>query len=271
MIVVKWRSMKNLSFFLCIFILASCSAQISSDSTKNEFDKKTETTLDVPTPVDEYFRLHAQDSIPSKSNGSVSNGTLVNGTLIPFSGPNYAYFDSTSYLSGRAFMHQHVAKTLLGSFSSLEILLPQRNFKVMECSNEHGGKMYPHRTHQNGTSVDLMMPKQKNGTPYYGLDDKGGNHYFLDFDDNGVYTKDPSISLDFDVLGQQLLELNKIAKKNGLKIKKVILKMELRDELYASKHGKELKASGIYITRNLTPIINMLHDDHFHVDFEIIH
>ena len=259
--------MKQLPFFLATFILISCSAQVSTPK-KSEKQKIVTKTI---SPVDKYYLTHVQDSVPSESIGSVSNGQLKNGTLIPFSGSNYSYFDSVSYLSGRAFTHRSVAKTLLTSFSSLDSLLPDRVFKIMECSNKHGGKIYPHRTHQNGMSIDLMMPKKKDGQPYYGLDNQGGNHYLLDFDNSGRYTKDSSIIIDFDVLGKQLLDLQTSAKKSGLRIKKVILKMELRDELYASKHGQELKKSGIYITRNLTPIINMLHDDHFHIDFEIIH
>ncbi|OFZ67664.1 MAG: hypothetical protein A3D92_23930 [Bacteroidetes bacterium RIFCSPHIGHO2_02_FULL_44_7] len=63
------------------------------------------------------------------------------------------------------------------------------------------------------------------------------------------------------------MELEKAARKNNMKIEKVIWKMELLDELLASEHGKHLAKSGIYITRQLEPLINSLHDDHFHVDF----
>jgi penicillin-insensitive murein endopeptidase len=70
----------------------------------------------------------------------------------------------------------------------------------MECSNKEGGRIFPHRTHQNGLSVDFMIPLIKNGIPYYGLDNLGANHYLLDFNNNGEYLKDTSIKIDFNMV-----------------------------------------------------------------------
>ena len=66
-----------------------------------------------------------------------------------------------------------------------------------------------------------------------------------------------------------ILALEKNARKNGLKIKKVIFNIGLKDKLFKSENGKLLKASGIYFAQNLTPTLNKLHDDHYHVDFEV--
>lgn len=140
----------------------------------------------------------------------------------------------------------------------------------MECSLQEGGQLPPHRTHQNGLSIDFMTPLIKNNQPYYKLDDMGFSHYLLGFDNNGKYAKDTSITIDFDLIAHHILLLQKHASKNGLRIKKVIFKMELKDELFDSFYGKRLKQSGIYITKHLTPFINSLHDDHYHIDFELI-
>src|SRR5690554_8143272 len=78
----------------------------------------------------------------------------------------------------------------------------------MELSSEEGEKLYPHKTHQNGLSVDFMMPKLKDGKDYYGLDTLGVNHYLLKFNDHGEYDKDPSITIDFDVMARHLLIFN---------------------------------------------------------------
>ena len=51
-------------------------------------------------------------------------------------------------------------------------------------------------------------------------------------------------------------------------IQKVIIKVELKDELFEGEYGKKLKESGIYIVKSLSPTINALHDDHYHVDFK---
>lgn len=218
--------------------------------------------------IKQYYQKHKGDTVPSISIGTVSNGSILHAKLLPFSGANYQYFDRWSYLNGRAFLNGYVLNTVLNSYAHLNGKLPNRTFKVMECAHKKGGKLFPHRTHQNGLSVDFMMPLQKEGKPYYGLDDKGVKHYLLQFDDAGRYEKDKSISIDFDLVAQHIIELNKQAIKQGFKIKKVIIKIELKDDLFKTKHGKLLKKSGIYLVQGLTPKINDLHDDHYHIDFE---
>lgn len=258
--------MKNL-ILLFSFALFSCTAQLNEQATQSS---EPETNLQKATIVETYYTLHVNDSTASDSKGSVSHGTLENGSLLPFSGKNYRYFDIASYLGGRAFANCKLISTLENTYSALDKLHPGRQFVLMECSNEHGGKMHPHRTHQNGLSTDFMIPLMKNKQPYYGLDSLGATHYLLDFDDAGNYTKDSTIKIDFELLAQFILTLEEQAKRSGLKINKIILKLELKDELFASTTGKQLSKSGIYFARNLDPLINSLHDDHFHVDFAVI-
>ena len=92
-------------------------------------------------------------------------------------------------------------------------------------------------------------------------------HYFLKFDDNGRSNRDPKVFIDFEMIARHLLVLDANARKQGMKISKVIIKIELKDELYSGTYGKKLKQSGIYVVRGLTPTINALHDEHYHVDF----
>lgn len=248
------------------FVFVSCQAQSESNSTTQE---KVETS-NYNTEVSEYYLKHKGDETPSKSIGTVSNGKLVNGKLFPFYGPNYTYFDVRSYLAGRGFIHSAIRDIVLASYKQLEIEKPERHFYIMECANEHGGKIYPHRTHQNGTSVDFMMPKLKDGKPYTELDQLGGDHYWLTFDDDGKYSEDSSIEIDFNLIAKHILLLNEKAKSFGYKVSKVIIKIEFKDELFATEYGKKLKESGIYVVRNLSPLINSLHDEHYHLDFEPI-
>lgn len=222
------------------------------------------------TKISEYIQKNPNDSLESQSVGSVSNGRLNNGKLLPFYGSNFNYFDKKSYLSGRAFLNSSVLNTILDSYKVLETKQPRRIFKIMECAHKNGGKLWPHRTHQNGLSVDFMMPKIKNKMPYYGLDSLGIKHYWLAFNNHGQYSKDTSISIDFESVAEHILVLGKKAKKNHLKIEKVIIKVELKDELFRGKHGIKLKESDIYFVRTLTPKINELHDDHYHIDFKEI-
>lgn len=220
--------------------------------------------------VKKYFNENKGNDKPSKSTGTVSDGKLENGKLVPFCGSNYRYFSSESYLAGRAYLNDKVKKILVDAYKALETEAPGRQFFIMECANKEGGKLAPHNTHQNGLSVDLMMPLVKKKQAYYGLDTTGINHYWLEFDNEGKYSKDKSISIDFELVAKHILLLEKKARENGMKIGKVIIKIELKEELFATVSGKKLKSSGIYFAQNLSSLINSLHDDHFHVDFEAV-
>jgi penicillin-insensitive murein endopeptidase len=173
-------------------------------------------------------------------------------------------------LSGRAFTHHLVAQTVINTFKTFESNGEKRKFSIMEFYNEHGGKMFPHRTHQNGMSVDMMMPLMKDGAPYYDLDDLGAMHYLLEFNKEGQYINDTAISIDFEMVANEINQMRIEAEKLGLKITKVIFNTDLRDELFNTTQGKLFASNGPYVTRNLERVINELHDDHFHVDFEIV-
>ena len=224
--------------------------------------------FEIDYQVLEYMQLNAVDDTISASIGTVGNGELKHGKLMPYKGNNFVYFDKESYLAGRGFIHSTLRNAILSGFDSLETVLPSRYFTIMECSNKEGGEMFPHKTHQNGLSIDFMMPLLKNDKPYLGLDSIGAQHYALDFDDNGNYSKDASIQIDFNTVAQQILIMDYFARQNGLNISKVIIKIEFKEELFATYYGKILKKSGIYVVQGLSPLINALHDEHFHLDFE---
>ncbi|NOQ73002.1 MAG: hypothetical protein GQ574_13415 [Crocinitomix sp.] len=241
----------SLSLLLLIFVPTLLSAQ---------------ERLRVDYEIMEYMQLKANDDTVSAAIGTVGNGTLQHAKLMPYKGKNFIYFDRESYLAGRGFLHGSVRKSVLTTYDSLSRSLPHRYFNIMECSNEDGGEMFPHKTHQTGMSIDFMMPLLKDNKPYYGLDTIGAAHYMLNFDDDGKYSRDPSISIDFNLVARKILLLDYFARQNGLNIFKVIIKIELKDELFATEYGKILKASEIYVVQGLSPLINALHDDHFHID-----
>jgi len=241
--------MKIVTLFLIVFCFNCCSS--GQDSVEK---------------IRKYYTDHTIDNLSSISHGSVSNGSLEHGKLIPYYGSNYSYFDTTSYFSGRAFLHQDVLAFTLKAYKNLENV-SNRFYRIMECSNQMGGKLWPHQTHQNGTSIDFMMPLTKDYKPYYNLDEIGLRHYWLSFDDNGKYSEDKSVEIDFEAIAQHILLLNEAANEKGWKIKKVIIKIELKDELYATPSGKKLKAKGIYVVQGLSKFVNALHDEHYHIDF----
>ncbi|MBI1837547.1 MAG: hypothetical protein HYR91_09815 [Flavobacteriia bacterium] len=250
--------------FLLIVGFQSCTCQIASKEIK-----VNDTSIIVEKdPISEFQNKHTCSSLDSKSIGTVSNGKLENGCYLPYSGVNFKYFAENSYLMARCFVNCSLNVILLEAFKSLELEVPNRIFYLMEGSNEHGGKIAPHRTHQNGTSIDLMIPLIKNNEIYTGLDTLGVGHYLLSFTNKGEYSEDPNIQIDFETLALEILAIHEMALKNRWKISKIILKTELQPYLYQTKYGDKLRKSAIYFTQKLEPVINELHDDHIHIDFE---
>jgi len=241
--------MKFSFIFLILFSISSCTTGQQSED-----------------PIKKYYRNNSKDQKSSISHGKVSDGSLEHGRLVPYFGDNYSYFDTTSYFSGRAFLHEDVLDITLKTYEELQ-KRSNRFYRIMECSNKAGGRLLPHKTHQNGTSIDFMMPLVKKGKPYYDLDTTGVGHYWLSFNDNGEYSEDKSVSIDFETIAQHILILDRKAREQGWKVKKVIIKIELKDELYNTPSGKKLKAKGIYVVQGLTKMINALHDEHYHIDF----
>lgn len=219
--------------------------------------------------VERHYERYSDITGESRSVGTVGNGRLENGYILPFSGKNFHYFDTLSYMKNRCFVHRGVLQTLIASYRRLETETPDRHYGIMECSNEHGGRIYPHRTHQNGLSVDFMTPLLKDGKPYTELDAIGARHYFMDFDAEGRYRADKTVTIDFETMARHLLVVIDEAQRNGLKVEKIIWKMQLQNELFATPSGKKLQATGVYVTKHLSPLINALHDDHYHVDFAV--
>lgn len=220
------------------------------------------------SPVDSLFQAYESISKVSISKGSVSNGKLMYGVPVPFSGSNFQYFDSSSYLEKRGFVNTRVREILVETYRELETAFPDYYFRIMECSNENGGEIWPHRTHQNGLSIDFMSPliqKDKQSIIY---DTIGTSHYLMQFDKNGYYVSDSSHQIDFEMIAFHLLTLERVARNHGMHIGKVIFKLELKEELFRGKYGQQLKTSSIYFARHLDRLINNLHDDHYHVDLE---
>ena len=71
-------------------------------------------------------------------------------------------------------------------------------------------------------------------------------------------------------MAKHILALHEEGKNHGIKIKMVILKIELKDDFYKTPSGKLVKAKGIYFAKELGHWTNKVHDDHYHIDFERI-
>lgn len=204
----------------------------------------------------------------SQSVGTVSNGKLVNGYKLPYKANNYKFFSFFDYyILGRCYVHSDLFEILNDSYAEMKNSYPEYIFRVMECSRKNGGRPFPHKTHQNGTSVDFMTPLKKDGKTIRLYDHIGMWRYAMNFDENGKANINKNVEIDFDIVAKHILTLEKTARSKGWKIKKVILETNLKDEIYSSKYGNQLIKSGIYFVKSLPAYIDKLHDDHYHIDF----
>ena len=216
--------------------------------------------------VREYIHTNSGES---RSIGSVRNGSLENGYILPYKATNFDYFSPLSYyILDNGYIHSNVHKTMIDAFKLLETRTPDRFYSMMECSNQDGGPILVHRTHMNGMSIDFMSPKLRNGKQNRFWDHLGIWHYALEFDEDGRLLIDKMTIIDFESIAEAVIAIDDAAQANGLKIRKVIWKINLKDNVFATEAGKEIQRRGIYFVRNLPDIVDMVHDDHFHIDFE---
>jgi len=204
---------------------------------------------------------YSQESI---CYGTTSSGKLQYGVKLPSSGDNFVSYSSLGNILGRTYVHSEVQKIIIESYKQLEILLPSKVFKYAECGFEKGGKFRPHKTHQNGLSVDFMVPViDKKGKslhlPTHPLNKFG---YNIEFDKRGKY-KDYNI--DYEALAAHIVTLHKTAKKYRHTLWRVIFDPKLQPYLLKTKYGKYLK-NNITFSKKRSWV---RHDEHYHVDFSI--
>ena len=219
-----------------------------------------------PVIIPQLFHRNKGESV---SIGDYNNGSMINGYLLPRKADNFHCYSWFSYyILGREYINSAVYNTVIDSYGELEQKYPGRKFIYMEAARRKGGRVYPHRTHQSGLSIDFMSPiKKKNGKPKY-YNWMGIYRYTLNYNKDGISLLNSDVSIDFNLIAEHILILEKNARKHNLKIKKVIFNIDLKDNLYQTEYGKKLRKSGIYLVQNLTPLLNKLHDDHYHIDFE---
>ena len=214
--------------------------------------------------------LH-KNSGTSMSVGRISSGKLINAYKLPYKGENFKFFSPFSYyILGRAYMNSAVCKTVTEAYKMCENDCPGKQFRIMECSKKKGGKAFPHITHQNGLCVDFMTPLKKKGKQHKFYDKIGIWRYLMDFNSQGKANINKNIEIDFNTMAQHIINLDIVARKNGLRIRKVIFKINLKDDLFKSEIGKKLKKKNIYFVNKLTKRIDNLHDDHYHIDFTVL-
>ena len=136
-------------------------------------------------------------------------------------------------------------------------------FVYGETGKKRGGRFKPHKTHQNGLSVDFMTPvldSSGNSVPLpTNILNKYG--YNIDFTLDGEFE---NLSIDYEAFAAHIAALKQAAKQQGIGIWRVIFDPEMQHELQNTK-AWPLIADIKFSTRRSW----VRHDDHYHVDFSV--
>jgi penicillin-insensitive murein endopeptidase len=169
--------------------------------------------------------------------GTISNGRLENGVALPASGPNFAAYSTAARLVGRTYVHSRVADTTLAAYRALESAAPGKVFVFGETGWKSGGRIRPHRTHQNGLSVDFMVPVVDEAgrsvpLPAHALNKYG---YDIEFDAAG---RNDGLAIDFEAVAEHLYQLDAAARARGIGIARVIFDTGYLDRLFSTPRGR---------------------------------
>ncbi len=207
--------------------------------------------------------IYFENDEPSASIGTPENGELINGKRLPTRGSNFVAYSYLGSMLGRNSVNIRVRDAVIESYEAVHIKHPEKTFVYGETGWPHGGRFRPHKSHENGLSVDFMVPI---------LDEDGGSvplptsvfnkfGYGIEFDKTGAYGK---YRIDFDSMAEHIYELNQATKRNGLIIRRVIFAPELQPHLFNTEYGRLIKDR---IKFSIRPSW-VRHDEHYHVDFK---
>jgi penicillin-insensitive murein DD-endopeptidase len=200
----------------------------------------------------------------SKCYGTVSKGHIEGSVKLPLYGSNFAAYSRLGALVGRTHVHSTVAEIVVAAYSAAAGADPSLTYMYGETGWPSGGRIRPHRSHQNGLSVDFFVPVRneagKSVTLPTGLTNKLG--YDIEFDSDAKYD---GYSIDFPSLAEHLYQLHVASKAKGSGISLVIFDTNYLPKLFATPRGAYLQKYLPFMKGH--PWVR--HDEHYHVDFAI--
>ena len=203
-------------------------------------------------------------SAESTCFGTVAKGRLENGVLLPSAGSNFSAYSSLAASLGRTYVHSKVRDVVVAAYQALETAAPEKVFVYGETGWKAGGRIRPHRTHQNGLSVDFMVPVLDQAGRSVALPASALNKfgYDVEFDATGRLE---DLVIDFAAVAEHLYQLDLAARARGIGIALVIFEAGYLPRIFATARGPYLKQNLRFMTGK--PWIR--HDEHYHVDFAV--
>ncbi|MFT6422040.1 MAG: penicillin-insensitive murein endopeptidase [Thalassolituus sp.] len=208
--------------------------------------------------------VSSNKSYSSTCYGTSSSGYLTGGVELPRDGDNFTTYSDIARVAGRTYVHAEVRDIIIEAYEALIISHPEKVYKYAETGLKEGGKFSPHKTHQNGLSVDFMTPVINELGESVHLPTFPWNRfgYDIEFDASDQF-KD--LSIDYLALAAHIVELDKVARKRGYKLWRVIFAPELQAGLLATPYAEYIREN-IQLSNKRSWV---RHDEHYHVDFEI--
>jgi len=195
--------------------------------------------------------------------GTTKHGRLVNAVKLPDKGNNYVSYSGVAGLLGRTYVHSKVYDVIVSAYKLLETDQSTKVYKYAETGYKDGGNFKPHKTHQNGLSVDFMTPVLYNGkSVHLSTHPLNKYGYSIEFDEKGRYKK---YIIDYTALAAHIVALHKSTKQHNIGIWRIIFDPKLQPDLYKTKYAD-------YIRKNITLSKKrswVRHDEHYHVDFTV--
>lgn len=199
----------------------------------------------------------------STCHGTVSHGSIEDSVQLPTEGANFSAYSALGAAMGRNYVHSEVSAILLDAYARLERAAPGSLYVYGETGFAHGGRIRPHRTHNNGLSVDFFVPvRDKAGRPVR-LPTPATQRfgYSIEFDKDARYGE---YSIDFAAMAEHLYQLDQSARARGHGIALVIFDSAYLPRLFDTPRGPALKQLNFMKGK---PWVR--HDEHYHVDFAV--
>lgn len=206
----------------------------------------------------------ASSQASSQCYGSVGDGRLEGAVQLPLNGPNFSAYSSLAATAGRTHVHAKVANIVVAAYADLAKNTGRAKFVYGETGLASGGPFRPHKTHQNGSSVDFFVPVRNAAGAPAALPSTLANRfgYDIEFDASGKFGE---YQIDFPALAEHLYQLDRAGAAHGAPIVKLIIDPRYFAALYATLRGPYLRKQTYFMLSK--PWVR--HDEHFHVDFGV--
>jgi penicillin-insensitive murein endopeptidase len=200
----------------------------------------------------------------SASVGTPSKGSLKDGVSFAAQGAGFVTYSKLGNLIGRQYVHSRVHDALVAAFGALHAAAPDRTFVLGETGLKAGGRFPPHRTHQNGLSVDIFMPVLDSQSQHALMPTAPWNKfgYSLEFDRSG---RGEGLTIDFESVAQLLLEVHRQADLHGLAVDRIIVAPEYVDRVLSANAPGIRKLEQLFMRKPAW----VRHDEHLHIDFRL--